>query len=451
MKFLFCVLLFALVCFCCAIEDYYKILGVKRDANDRQLKKAYHKLALKWHPDKNPDDKENANKMFAKIAEAYETLSDETKRREYDQILNAPPEQQHFTSGGQPFGGTSSGGTHFEFQQSGNVDPFDLFSKMFGNMNMKFTSGGSPNVHQQRIIDPWKDISCVSKLRANHFPDASAKHMWLVLFYSPSHCSFCEAMTTSLSKLCASLSKKRVKIGIVDCDRYGNTCPAALSTSPAAQLVANGQRIDYSGEALTAKNLLAFVQQQAETLSMSSVTNIRHMQHIDELASRSATSVLLFTDKYEASVWASGLAHELRSKSVRVAESRGKNSALAAHFDVKQFPSLVLLCSENDKSSNKPLISHELFSGDVLNKQEVDSFVASAKSKCKNLITKAKQQQKSHKNRMKKLSSLSSEELQKLSVSELRDIASYLDITGLETFYEKNDFVSAIVNSGRKR
>lgn len=67
-------------------KDYYKVLGVKKTAKDRELKKAYHKLALKWHPDKNPDKKEVATKKFEQISEAYEILSDPEKRRIYDQV-----------------------------------------------------------------------------------------------------------------------------------------------------------------------------------------------------------------------------------------------------------------------------------------------------------------------------------------------------------------------------
>lgn len=64
--------------------DYYGILEVQRDASTSEIKKAYRKLALKWHPDKNPENRAQAEEMFKKIAEAYEVLSDPEKRKRYD-------------------------------------------------------------------------------------------------------------------------------------------------------------------------------------------------------------------------------------------------------------------------------------------------------------------------------------------------------------------------------
>ncbi|XP_011632489.1 dnaJ homolog subfamily B member 6-B-like isoform X1 [Pogonomyrmex barbatus] len=67
--------------------DYYKVLEIQRNSSSVDIKKAYRKLALKWHPDKNPDNLEEANKRFKEISEAYEVLSDDVKRRTYDQHL----------------------------------------------------------------------------------------------------------------------------------------------------------------------------------------------------------------------------------------------------------------------------------------------------------------------------------------------------------------------------
>ncbi|GFR50867.1 hypothetical protein Agub_g13154, partial [Astrephomene gubernaculifera] len=67
-------------------KDYYKILGVSKDADENQLKKAYYKLAQKWHPDKNPNNAAAATEKFKEISEAYDVLSDPQKRTIYDQF-----------------------------------------------------------------------------------------------------------------------------------------------------------------------------------------------------------------------------------------------------------------------------------------------------------------------------------------------------------------------------
>ncbi|XP_077486346.1 uncharacterized protein LOC144097512 isoform X1 [Amblyomma americanum] len=64
--------------------DYYRILGVPQTAPPEEIKKAYRRLCLRWHPDKNPDDKEKAEQNFRSVAQAYQTLSDEQKRKDYD-------------------------------------------------------------------------------------------------------------------------------------------------------------------------------------------------------------------------------------------------------------------------------------------------------------------------------------------------------------------------------
>ena len=88
-------------------RDYYEVLGVSRDADDATLKKAYRKLAKKYHPDMNPGDAE-AEKKFKEASEAYAVLSDAEKRRQYDQFGHAAFEGGAGGAGG--FGG-------FDFQR----------------------------------------------------------------------------------------------------------------------------------------------------------------------------------------------------------------------------------------------------------------------------------------------------------------------------------------------
>ena len=84
--------------------DYYKVLGVARDATDAELKKAYRKLAVKWHPDKNPNNQEEATKKFKEISEAYDVLSDSEKKEIYDTY------GEEGLKGGIPTGKAGAGG-----------------------------------------------------------------------------------------------------------------------------------------------------------------------------------------------------------------------------------------------------------------------------------------------------------------------------------------------------
>jgi len=95
-------------------RDYYEVLGVGRNASGEEMKRAYRKLAIKFHPDKNPDDP-HAEEKFKEIGEAYDVLMDDQKRAAYDHYGHAA-----FAQGG--MGGR--GGFH---------DPFDIFREVFGS------------------------------------------------------------------------------------------------------------------------------------------------------------------------------------------------------------------------------------------------------------------------------------------------------------------------------
>ncbi|MBL7159300.1 DnaJ domain-containing protein [Candidatus Microgenomates bacterium] len=127
-------------------RDYYEILGVSKSTSADEIKKAYRKQALKWHPDKHQEDKKTAEAKFKEINQAYEVLSDSQKKSAYDQLGHAA-----FEGGaGGPFGQgsgrtyrqgpftytyTTSGGTPSEGFE-GFSDPFEIFAQFFG--------GGSP-------------------------------------------------------------------------------------------------------------------------------------------------------------------------------------------------------------------------------------------------------------------------------------------------------------------
>ena len=112
-------------------RDYYEVLSVDRDTSEKEIKKAYRRMAMKYHPDRNPEDKV-AEEGFKEVNEAYEILSDNQKRAAYDQYGHAGVDPNNAGPGSSGFSGAGFG---------------DVFGDMFGDIFGGNSAGGSP---QQR-------------------------------------------------------------------------------------------------------------------------------------------------------------------------------------------------------------------------------------------------------------------------------------------------------------
>ena len=139
-------------------RDYYEVLGVAKNATADEIKKAYRKKAIQYHPDKNPGDKE-AEEKFKEAAEAYDVLSDEKKRARYDQFGHAG---EHAGFGGgaggfEGFGGGFGGGFTME-------DIFNHFGDIFGGGGVRGTYNGGSSRGARRSVNRGSDLRITVKV-----------------------------------------------------------------------------------------------------------------------------------------------------------------------------------------------------------------------------------------------------------------------------------------------
>jgi len=156
------------------VKDYYKILGVIRDADEKAIKKAYRSLAMKYHPDRNPGKEKEANEKFKEINEAYAVLGDPEKRRQYDQfgtvgnigdIFSSPFTRTTFEDLMRDFGGSNLG---FDFLDGifgdslrGKSFSFKIFSRGYGPGKVRFEHPGAINLEEifAQAQPPRQDVT----------------------------------------------------------------------------------------------------------------------------------------------------------------------------------------------------------------------------------------------------------------------------------------------------
>lgn len=163
-----------------AKRDYYEVLGVSRGATADEIKKAYRKMAIKYHPDKNPGDKE-AEEKFKEAAEAYDVLSDPDKKAKYDQFGH--------DMGPQGFGGAGGGFSGF----SGGFtmeDIFEQFGDIFGGrMNMGGFGGATGGRRQAARKRRGSDLRIRVKLSLEEIANGTSKKLRIPTFVADPHCN----------------------------------------------------------------------------------------------------------------------------------------------------------------------------------------------------------------------------------------------------------------------
>ena len=169
------------------MSDYYEILGVEKDSTLDNIKKSYRKLALKHHPDRNQNNKKEAEKKFKKIAQAYEVLSNKGKREKYDRF--------------------GEEGVSGNFQ---SVDPFEMFQSMFSGGSGGF--GGDPfssffgnnTRHRENNTDSDIEVNIPVNIK-DMFEEGKRR----VSYERYCACDFCNGRDHNVSKVEAAVQTKK--------------------------------------------------------------------------------------------------------------------------------------------------------------------------------------------------------------------------------------------------
>lgn len=160
-------------------RDYYEVLGVEKNASADEIKKAYRKKAIQYHPDKNPGDKE-AEEKFKEAAEAYDVLSNPDKRARYDQFGHAG--MSGAAGNGGPFGGFGGGGMSMD-------DIFSMFGDIFGGHSGGFSGfGGFGGGGAQQRVFRGSDLRVKVKLNLKEVSTGVEKKFKLKKYVTCQHC-----------------------------------------------------------------------------------------------------------------------------------------------------------------------------------------------------------------------------------------------------------------------
>ena len=335
---------------------YYDLLGVDPDADDRTIQKAYRRAALRYHPDRNPDDPD-AESKFREVAEAYEVLSDNEKRRLYDQVGSEGMKQQ------QQGGSSGNGGFHFQ-----HGDPFNIFENVFGGgmgkgagggqrMHFQFNGGGFPGGFQQprQSESLYSDDALIGELDEDTFPEGDGEGwIWILEFYAP-WCGHCRQLAPKWRKVSEALHGV-VRVAAVNCEVQKALCQQhEIRGYPSIKAFKEGKLIEYRGDR-SAANIkewaLNLLPKQDVTLLSSQDSLETWLDKECAGSNRKArwgACMILFTDKSQTSPLYKSLALRYRGK-LSFGEVQSRNKELTALLGVTNFPTLLAVCNGDIQS-----------------------------------------------------------------------------------------------------
>jgi len=329
-------------------EDYYKILGVKRNASEREIKKAFKKLSLKYHPDKNKDKSEWAKNMFIKVANAYEVLSDPEKRKIYDKYGEEGVKEQTARENSGQQGGHFGG--FGGFNMGGDFD--EIFSQFMGGGRGHQRHGGFHNQRQhfqeeeeeEKDLFPNTDVinlsmDSISKLYRR-------REIWFVLFYKGA-----DKDLKNMIELWKTLAEKVYgifKVAAINCKKDEEICEEFdVHSTPLIVYFPEGSQPEEVYRGL--KTWEAIFKFGAS--KMQSFVRVINSNNYGDFINENPTQhkVILFTQRKSTPPLFKALSKHFKDK-LNFGEIRQSEKELAQRFDIKAFPSvLVISDGENYK------------------------------------------------------------------------------------------------------
>lgn len=322
-------------------EDYYKTLGIKRSASAKEIKKAFKKLSLKYHPDKNKDKPEWAKSKFIAVANAYECLSDPKKKEVYDTYgEEGLKEHTQRENSGQQHGGHDFG---FNFGGGGFGGDFeDIFSNFHGG------HGGGHRFHQEEEEEkdqfPNTDVinlsmNSISKLYRR-------REIWFVFFYKPNNSDL--EKNVEMWKTLAEKTYGIFKIGAISCKKDEEICEEFnIHKTPLFLYFPEGTGTEevYKGKK-TVDDFFKFGSQRMQSF-VRVINSNNYGDFINE--NNHMHKAVLFTQRKTTPPLFKALSKHFKDK-INFGEIRQSEKELAQRFEVVNYPTvLVISDGENYK------------------------------------------------------------------------------------------------------